>query len=165
MARTKTTTSNPEDHTTPVACSQSPPPNVVVDHDSDQSPLNETPLYTFLSDVIIPASETPKTSKRKSSKKPIIKRKSNPTRRSQRMKTGSSKKPTVSHVDLVSHEEKKEDSSDDEMEEVSEEEEEEDYEQTLSEMIKSVKAYSKKGKKIAAPSPSEENSPSMKEDE
>jgi len=86
----------------------------------------------------------------------------------------SSKEPKVSHVNLVSDEEKKTDSSDDEMEEDPEEEIEEDPEeekveedskQTLFEMIKSVRASSKKGKKIVEPSPTKENSSSKNEDE
>ena len=42
---------------------------------------------------------------------------------------------------------------------------EEDSEQTLSEIVKSMRASSKKGKKIATPSPSKEDSPSQKNDD
>lgn len=83
------------------------------DQSSDHSPLNETPLRTILQDVIIPASETPKLSKPKTFKKT--------TRRSQRMRKGSSSKPTTAHIDLVSDEEKEVESND-EMNEASEEE-------------------------------------------
>lgn len=74
------------------------------------------------------------------------------------------KKPKVSHVNLVSDEEKKDSSvdedSEEETEEDPEEDEEEDSEKTLSELIKSVRASSKKGKKVATPSPSKESSSS-----
>ena len=105
MARTKTTPRNPENHTSPEVSSQSPPPNAANDQVFDHSPLNENPVHTVLLDVIYLAFEKPNFSKPMSSKKPIIKPK--PTRRSQRMRTGSSSKiPTVSHVDLVSDGEK-----------------------------------------------------------
>ena len=173
MARTKNTPKFSDNENTQVECSQSPPPNAAAGQTSDQQPLSETPLHTVLPDVIIPAVDPPKSSKSRSSKKPIIKPRPNPTRRSNRMKK-SSNEPKVSHVNLVSDEEKKTDSSDDEMEEdpkeeteedPEEEKVEEDFEQTLSKMIKSVKASSKKGKKIAAPSPSKENSPSQKDED
>lgn len=60
MARTKTTSSKPEDHSSPKARTHSPPPNVAADQTSDQQPLNETPLHIVLPGVIIPAFDTPK---------------------------------------------------------------------------------------------------------
>ena len=83
MARTKTTSSNPADHTSPAARTHSPPPNAAATDDSDQSPLNQTPLRIVLQDVIIPAFDTHKPSKPKTSKIPIIKSKPKQTRRSQ----------------------------------------------------------------------------------
>jgi len=158
MARTKTTPANPENHTSPEASSQSPPPNTTNDQISDHSSLKENPVHTVLPDVIYPDFEEPKSSKPKTSKKPIIKPK--PTRRSQRMRTGSSsKKPTVSHVDLVSDGEKEEKSIE-EMEEGSEEKEEEvpstkgkeaveeeaNSEETLSELAKAARLVYKRRK-------------------
>jgi len=106
MARTKTTSKFADRENTQIEHSPSPPQNAAADQTSDQQPLNETPVHTTLPDVIIPAFDTPKFSKPKSSKKPIIKPRPVPTRRSQRMKK-SSKEPKVSHVNLVSDEEKK----------------------------------------------------------
>jgi len=126
MARTKTTSKFADDENTQVERSPSPPQNAATDQTSDQQPLNETLVHTILLDVIIPAFDTPKSSKPKSSKKPIIKPKPVPTRRSQRMKK-SSKEPKVSHVNLVSDEEKKTDSN-------SEEEDSQESGQTLREM-------------------------------
>ncbi len=80
MARTKTTPANLENHTSPEASSQSPPPNAANDQVSNHSLLNENSVHTVLPDVIYPTFEKPKFSKPKSSKKPIIKPK--PTRRS-----------------------------------------------------------------------------------
>jgi len=171
--KNKTTSKFSDDENTQMERSQSPPPNIAAGQTSDKQPLSETPLHTILPDMIIHAVDPPKSSKSRSFKKPIIKLRPNPTRRSNRMKK-SSNEPKVSHVNLVSDEEKKTNSSDDEMEEDPEEEIEEDPEeekveedskQTLSEIIKSVKASSKKGKKIAAPSPSKENSPSQKDED
>lgn len=157
MARTKTTSKLSEEH------SQPPPSNTAADQSSDQ-PLNETPLRTVLKDEIIPATKTQKSSKPGSSK--FIRPRTNPTRRSTRMKKPL-KKPKVSHVNLVSDEEKKDSGVDEDSEEVTEEDpeedEEEDSEQTLSEMIKSVRASSKKGKKVVTPSPSKESSSSQEE--
>ncbi|XP_024626571.1 nucleolin-like [Medicago truncatula] len=157
MARTKTTSKLSEEH------SQPPPSNTAADQSSDQ-PLNETPLRTVLKDKIIPATKTQKSSKPGSSK--FIRPRTNPTRRSTRMKKPL-KKPKVSHVNLVSDEEKKDSGVDEDSEEVTEEDpeedEEEDSEQTLSEMIKSVRASSKKGKNVATPSPSKESSSSQEE--
>jgi hypothetical protein len=94
MARTKTTSR---------AHSQSPP-HTAEDQPSDHSPLNKTPVYTVLPDVVIPLFEPPKP---KSSKKSIPKPKPKATRRSTRMKKSSST-PTTSHVDLISDNEKEE---------------------------------------------------------
>ncbi|XP_039684981.1 nucleolin-like [Medicago truncatula] len=153
MARTKTTSKVSEEH------SQPPPSNTAADQSSNQS-LNETPLRTTLKDEIIPATKTQKSSKPGSSK--FIRPRTNPTRRSSRMKKPL-KKPKVSHVNLVSDEEKKDSSIDEDSEEVTEEDEEEDSEQTLSELIKLVRTSSKKGKKVATPSPSKESSSSQEE--
>jgi len=157
MARTKTTSPNPEIQTALMARpNPPPPPNDVADQTSDQTPLNETPLRIILSDIIIPCSEPHKRSKpskpskpkssKSQTKKPIIKPKA--TRRSQRVISGagssSNKKTIVSHVDLSTDEEKEEDS-----------------EESLSEMIKSVK----KAKKVATPSQSEEKPPSPSQQE
>jgi hypothetical protein len=119
MARTKTPSKFSDDETNQVERSQSPPPNAAARQSSDQQPLSETPLHTVLPDVIIPAFDPPKSSKSKSSKKPIIKHRPNPTRRSTRMKKPSNE-PKVSHVNLVSDEEKKTHSSDDSKEEMEE---------------------------------------------
>ncbi|XP_024642227.1 uncharacterized protein [Medicago truncatula] len=144
MVRTKTTPRLSEEHCQP------PPSNTAADQTSDQQLLSETPVRTILQDVIIPASENPKSSKTRSSKKPIIKPRPIPTRRSTRMKKPL-KKPKVSHVNLDSDEEK-EDSSDDEYSEdeteEDPEEEDEDSEQTLSDAMKSVKASSKRDKEL-----------------
>jgi len=136
MARTKTTPANPENHTSPKASSKSPPPNAANDQVFDHSPLNENPVHTVLPDVIYPAFKKPKFSKPESSNKPIIKPRPIPTRRSQRMKR-SSKEPKVSHVNLVSDEEKKTDSN-------SEEEDSQETGKTLREM-----AINQRRKKIA----------------
>ena len=60
MARTKTTTANLENHTSPEASSQSPSPNAANDQVSDHSPHNENPVHTVLPDVIYAAFEKPK---------------------------------------------------------------------------------------------------------
>ena len=106
MARTKTTSKFADDENSQVKRSPSPPQNTAADQTSDQQPLNETLVHTILPNVIIPAFDTLKSSKPKSYKKPIIKPRPVPTRRSQRMKK-SSKEPKVSHVNLVSDEEQK----------------------------------------------------------
>lgn len=105
----------------------------------------------------------PKSSKHQSSKKQIIKPKLKATRKSQRNKSGSSSKPTVDHVNLCSDEEKEED-FDEEKEEDSEGVNEEDSEQTILEMIRSARATSKKGKKVATSSLSEHKPPSRQDD-
>jgi len=126
MARTKTTSKFSDDENTQVERSPSPPQNTVADQTFDQQPLNETPGHTIIPNVIILAFDTPKSSKSKSSKKPIRKPRPIPTRRSQRMKK-SSKEPNMSHVNLVSDEEKKTDSN-------SEEEDSQEPRLTLREM-------------------------------
>jgi len=141
MARTETTSKFADDENTQVERSPSPPQNAAADQTSDQQPLNETPVHTILPDVIILAFDTPKSSKPKSSKKPIIKPRPIPPRRSQR-KNKSSKETKVSHVNLVSDEKKEADSSneeensasdDEEMGETYEEEIEEDPEEEMEE--------------------------------
>jgi len=102
MARTKTTSSNPEIHTSPRARPHPPQPNAVDDQPSDHSPLNKTPVHTVLPDEIIPLFEP---SKPKYSKKPITKPKPKATRRSNRMKFGSSSKTSIAHINLCSNEE------------------------------------------------------------
>jgi len=136
MAWTKTTSKLSDDENTQVERSPSPPQNAAADQTSDQQPLNETPVHTILPDIIIPAFDTPKSSKSKSSTKPIIETRPVPTRRSQRMKK-SSKEPKVSHLNLVSDEEKKTDSN-------SEEEDSQETGLTLHEM-----AINQKRKDIA----------------
>lgn len=156
MARTKTSSR---------VRSQSPS-NAANDQSSDHSPLNETPLHTILQDVIIPAHDTSKSSQPKTSKKPI--------RRSQRMRKGSSSKPTTTHVDLVSDNEEKNGVSDEEKYEKSEEkvsgkgkevaEEEassEKTEETLFQMAKAAKIVYQRRKQIvkeALPLPEEKTS-------
>jgi len=158
MARTKTTPANPENHTSPEASSQSPPPNAANDQVFDHSPLNENPVHTILPYVIYPAFEKPKFSKPESCKKSIIKPKPIPTRRSQRMKR-SLKEPKVSHVNLVSDKEKKTNSN-------GEEEESQETGQTLREMVKSARLVYKR-RKVATSSLSAEklSSPSQQNDE
>lgn len=141
MARTKTTPRLSEEHFQP------PPSNTAADQTSDQQLLSETPVRTILQDVIIPASENPKSSKTRSSKKPIIKPRPIPTRRSTRMKKPL-KKPKVSHVNLDSDEEKEDDEDSEDETEEDPEEEDEDSEQTLSDAMKSVKASSKRDKEL-----------------
>lgn len=123
MACTKTSSSNHEIRFLPRARPHPQPPNSTNDQSFDHYPLNETPLHTVLPNKIIPLSEPskPLPSKHRSSKKPNVNPKPNATRRSQRMRKGSSSKPTTSHVDLVFDGEKEEKSSD-EMEEAYEEE-------------------------------------------
>jgi len=113
MARTKTTSKFADDENTQGERSPSPPQNAAADQTSDQQSLNETPVHTILPDVIIPAFDPPKSSKQKSSKNSIITPRPVPTRHSQRMKK-SSKEPSVSHVNLVSNEEKKTNSNSEE---------------------------------------------------
>ncbi|XP_039686973.1 bromodomain-containing protein DDB_G0278469-like [Medicago truncatula] len=149
-ARTKTISKSSDNETNQVEQSQPPPPNAAADQTSDQQLLSETPVRTILQDVIIPASETPKSSKTRSSKKPIIKPRPKTTRRSTRMKKPL-KKPKVSHVNLDSNEEKEDSSDDEDSEDETEEdpeEEDEDSEQTLSDAMKSVKASSKRDKEL-----------------
>ncbi|AET03785.2 hypothetical protein MTR_8g075670 [Medicago truncatula] len=156
MARTKTSSR---------VRSQSPP-NAANDQSSDHSPLNETPLHTILQDVIILAHDTSKSSKHKTSKKPI--------RRSQRMRKGSSSKPTTTHVDLVSDNEEKNGVSDEEKSEKSEEEisgkgkgvteeeaSSEKTEETLLQVAKAAKIVYQRRKQItkeALPLPEEKTS-------
>ncbi|XP_039682976.1 DNA ligase 1-like [Medicago truncatula] len=150
MARTKTISKSSDNETNQVEQSQPPQPNAAADQTSDQQLLSETPVRTILQDVIIPASENPKSSKTRSSKKPIIKPRPIPTRRSTRMKKPL-KKPKVSHVNLDSDEEKEDSSDDEDSEDETEEdpeEEDEDSEQTLSDAMKSVKASSKRDKEL-----------------
>ena len=177
MACPKTTPTNPENHTSQVATSQSPPSNVVNDQSSDHSPLNETPLRTVLQDIIIPASDTPKSSKPKISKQP--------TRRSQRMRKSSSSKPTSAHVDLVSDDEERNEASDKEVasekgnvskkteevhseqgKEVAEEEaNSQGTEETLLEMAKAARKVYKRRKNPSTTSSEKLSSPSLQNEE
>jgi len=124
MVRTKTTSKFADDENSQVERSPSPPQNTAADQASDQQTLNETPVHTILPDIIIPAFDSPKSSKSKSSKQPIIKPRPVPTRHSTRMEK-SSKEPTVSHVDLLSDEEKETNCGEEE-EKTDEEEKEEE---------------------------------------
>jgi len=124
MARTKTTSKFADGENSQVERSPSPPQNTASDQAYDQQTLNKTPVHTILPDVIILAFDSPKSSKSKSSKQPIIKPRPVPTRRSTRMKKAL-KEPTVSHVDLLSDEEKETNSGEEEEKTVKEEKEEE----------------------------------------
>ncbi|AES97256.1 hypothetical protein MTR_5g047870 [Medicago truncatula] len=122
MARTKTTCPPSEDDSTPIDQSESSFQTAA--DESNSSPQNETPVHTILPDEIIPVTKTTKPSKPKKAIKPKA------TRKSSRLRSGSStsKTKTISHIDLTDSLER------------------DDGDETLSEFIKTSKAESKKKK-------------------